>query len=365
MTHSRTFRVLFVGSLPIVIIPLCAAVFQQSDSSEPVRTVFLASEKDGKYGWVPGFLRPRVFVSSDGNTLVTGQTQLGITIWDTRTWQQKKRVDTPPDTVLLSVTGDSKLIATAIIDETTVSIWDTESGQHVHAIYPGPSGLAHPRKIFSKAAFSPDGKMLATAQHAGKSVDVWDTSSWERLNSIDRFAWAKRPEFIACGSSIAIWLYDRDRVDEGRPHFVEIWDFVSPARRLSLRPAIAGVTSVAYSPNSKRVIVGASEDSKFGVLSVFDLQTGKELLRWKATAGERGWVYVAFSPTGRTVATCSLDGLVKVWNADTGNLMQTFIHDAPVLEVAYFPDGSRLATQDRHGALRIWQMPEEPDTGVK
>ena len=64
-----------------------------------------------------------------------------------------------------------------------------------------------------------------------------------------------------------------------------------------------------------------------------------------------GWISVAFSPDGNSIATASgkLDqispekqpGEVKIWNSWTGKLIGTLPHPGPLTCVAYSPDRTR------------------------
>ena len=81
------------------------------------------------------------------------------------------------------------------------------------------------------------------------------------------------------------------------------------------------VTSVAFSPDGKR-IASASSD---GTLKVWDATTGEETLKPK---GHKGWVLsVAFSPDGKRIACGSDDRTVKLWDATTGQ--ETLTLDGP------------------------------------
>jgi WD40 repeat protein len=57
------------------------------------------------------------------------------------------------------------------------------------------------------------------------------------------------------------------------------------------------------------------------------------------------WVLcVAYSPDGKTIATCSNDGIISVWDADNGSrLLGPFnCHVGAVLSIAFSPDGNVL-----------------------
>src|SRR5262249_24706122 len=78
--------------------------------------------------------------------------------------------------------------------------------------------------------------------------------------------------------------------------------------------------------------------------------------------GHSAGVYdVIFSPDGKRLATASLDGTAKVWDAASGKEVLT-LHQAAqagdsasdVRSVAFSPDGRRLATSGRDGAVVVW-----------
>src|SRR5207245_2340348 len=89
------------------------------------------------------------------------------------------------------------------------------------------------------------------------------------------------------------------------------------------------------------------------------------------------WMAV-FSPNGRRVATCSIDGTVKVWDAVGGRLLSTYhghavlpipipgIPPIPVICVAFSPDGRYIASgsfsptneklRDSVVVVKVWEV---------
>jgi len=80
------------------------------------------------------------------------------------------------------------------------------------------------------------------------------------------------------------------------------------------------------------------------------------LLRsWDSQSGDI-WT-VAFSPKVNELATGGTDGSVRVWDADTGKLLATFLgHKTAVHSIAFSGDGSLIASGGRDGAVRIWKV---------
>jgi WD40 repeat protein/tRNA A-37 threonylcarbamoyl transferase component Bud32 len=106
----------------------------------------------------------------------------------------------------------------------------------------------------------------------------------------------------------------------------------------TLKGHTGGVISVAYSPDGSRF---ASFDQT-GLVKIWDANSGQESCSFQAD--EVGALSIKFSPDSRQLATSGQSGTVRIWDADTGREVRTLVrHEAGISSIAFSPDGLRLA----------------------
>jgi WD40 repeat protein len=232
---------------------------------------------------------------------------------------------------------DGKRLAAANVDG-TAKVWDAASGQEVLTL----SG--HNGRVYS-VAWSPDGKRLATASE-DQTAKVWDVVSGRELLTLHghngyvvRIAWSPDGKRLATASL---------------DHTARLWDAESGQAGLTLRGHKSVVRSVAWSPDGKWLATASAD----GTAKTWDAVSGKEVLTLSHGPDTRTDVSsVAWSPDGKRLATTSIDGRIRVWNTANGEELLTLSgHAGNVESVVWSPSGRWLATASWDLTAKVWDV---------
>lgn len=80
--------------------------------------------------------------------------------------------------------------------------------------------------------------------------------------------------------------------------------------------------------------------------------------RWTIPTAHDGWILdVALSPSGKLIATCGIDRMVRVWSTTDGTKKHEFPNpDWEVLSVAFALDEASVVAGDLSGMVRQWEL---------
>ena len=118
------------------------------------------------------------------------------------------------------------------------------------------------------------------------------------------------------------------------------------------------ISKIQYSPDGTRLAVASS----IGIW-LYDTVSNQEASLF---AGHTSVVSVAFSPDGGTIAGGYEDASILLWDANTGEQLQTLKgHTHAIDSVAFSPDGRTLASGSRDGTVLLWELSSSTAFGVK
>ncbi|MDC0279195.1 WD40 repeat domain-containing protein [bacterium] len=133
---------------------------------------------------------------------------------------------------------------------------------------------------------------------------------------------------------------------------VQVWDLVD-GNQFTLTGHKSWVRSIDFSADGNLLYTACWG----GVVKVWDLSHDIPGMKRSFQAHQGAARWVRLSPDGKRLATGGNDRLVKVWNAETGELEQPFSgHQRHVYGVDFHPDGEHLISQDLMGVVIVWNL---------
>jgi WD40 repeat protein len=200
--------------------------------------------------------------------------------------------------------------------------------------------------------FSPDRGLLAVGCEDG-TIPVWNTAT-------ARVVLAFRHNIPLPGVNKAAWTADGRYLGAAyRDGSARIWNPATEVADIAVRPSGLGTAwSVVFSPDGRWLAVAGNDQS----VRILDT-SGREFTRLvhlaetRDAAGRRlipkDVMDVAFSPDGSFLATAASDGIVRIWNPQ-GAVVTRLRHPEAVNSVAFDGDGRRIVTGCADGVVRVW-----------
>lgn len=248
----------------------------------------------------------------------------------------------------------------------TVKVWDATTGKEVFTL------KGHANSICN-VAFSPTGKRIISGANGGETpakphkslpveIKVWDAATGQEIRTF--FLNEYKGEVLAHSadgkrtlSGGARWGVVNDGIRPPIGGEVKIWDATTGLETLTLTGHTRGVSSVAFSPDGKRIASGSDDRT----IHIWDATTGPDTFTLE---GHTGFITsVAFSPNDRTIVSGSLDKTIKVWDAATGLELHTLRgHTGPVFSVAISTDNNRIVSASGDRTVKVWNAVNGQET---
>lgn len=280
-----------------------------------------------------------------GGSLVTGSSG-ALRIWQPggiSAWRVLQH-ENPISAVALSPRGDHCATATRSRNRATleeggaVQLWECASGR------PFSSERSISDPVVELELHPRDATVLIAA---GTAAQLLDTGTGERVGLRMEHADRVRIACLSRDGSIAV---------TGGGRKIRLWEVPSgkPVGPVLQPPDGNEIQAVAISPDGERVLAGSDN----GVAWLWLWRSGDHPQPQFSLNHAGAILDLAFSPDGSTVATASSDHTARAWNAATGEpLAASFDHGDAVNALAFFSSDRFLITGTEDGDVHIWDIP--------
>ncbi|MFO0823895.1 MAG: protein kinase [Gemmataceae bacterium] len=189
---------------------------------------------------------------------------------------------------------------------------------------------------------SRDGRLALTGHRQGR-VGIWDVSNGRRVSTLEHpkqlLAWAV---FSPDGETILTATTDPNRVN----YWKRGLEFGQWQRQPSSLPHESWLRRVAISPDGKSVATATER----GKIRLWDFASG----RLRDTMEHEGPTSLSFTPDSGVLAAANQFGVVKMWDTATAKLLRTWTHPTACDGGDFNGDGSLFLTGCIDAAARLW-----------
>jgi WD40 repeat protein/serine/threonine protein kinase len=277
--------------------------------------------------------------SPDGGSLAVASFDRSVKVWDTTTGERRHLLPHTGTALCVAYSPDGLRLASAGEDR-TVHVWDAQTGREVLAL------RGHTDHC-GCVAYSPDGLRLASASADG-TIRIWDATPLREGEGDRPLTETQHGDEIR---SVRFSPDGRRIASAGHGALVKVWDAATGRLDVEFNGDTLIVFCLAWHPNSEWVAAAGGSGRKFAV-KVWDVHKRREVF---AIPSALDYLVAAFSPDGHHLVTGGLDGEVKVWDARTGARVGTLgTHKGEVRAVVFSRKGGHLASASPDGEVNLW-----------
>ncbi|MBU0618040.1 MAG: WD40 repeat domain-containing protein, partial [Planctomycetes bacterium] len=277
-----------------------------------------------------------VVFAADARHLISGGEDATVRVWDAVTGECVRVLEEHRSSVVAArYNRNVQVLATASIDG-AIKLWRDLSG-------PSIATLTNDEGATGALAFSPDGQKVALGGGDTRLIYLWNLTGPPRRETLGKptngtvrfLAFTSDGEtLISCG-----W------------YRIERWNLATRQRQPPIGHESYGG---AISPDDRVLVVGWGEGWGQGAVRVTDILAEAGVIH---LGGQSNVGVASISPDGRIIACGDDTDHVRLWETATGRLLARLPSATWRWSSAHFhPSGNLLATCGADGVVRLWDL---------
>ncbi len=337
--------------------------------------------------------------SPDGKILAVGTTA-GVWLYDAETLAELRFINTGNFVGSLAFTGDGRKLVTDV-GASTLMTWDVATGEKLNSVrvrdgFASSGAGSSPQSVFSEGAellaatlddrtvglwevvdgkplriikddagtknlaVSPDGSLLTTG--GSSEIKVWDAQTGSLLYSLSGPGKTQYSLTFSPGDEGAMLL-----AVEGKEGDVQLWDARSGMLVHTIQtPSSSYVGKFTFSPDAKLLAVTTSEPSSelnapdTPIVQIWQV-TDETLLR--TLKADMDGSSLIFSPDSRQLASFIPDGVIRRWDSQTGNLLDSLSGFGPpgwpipnIPLPAFWSENTIFISNPVNNQIELWDL---------
>jgi WD40 repeat protein len=290
-----------------------------------------------------------VALSSDGRRALLGCTGGILLVWDVGSAQPPRLLGADWNGASAIASGPNSTTAISATDgDASIRVWDTNEDDS-HDLE------ARPSHVTAISLINYQRRALSQSFHG--TINVWDVDSGTREWMLSSDTFLAPMEVAADGRTAAVALHEK----------LEIWDLGQRRRMRSIvvepeRSAFRRVRAIALAPNATVVATAPGPMPRSihrpVVVKVWDVGTGglvsalEGLDDYESVLGLK----LAITPDGGRVVSGSRNGALMIWNVASARRLHALEHGSEIQTLAVTRTGRAVVSGGRDGTLNTWDI---------